>query len=138
MPPTQGKDVAVVWFVERQGDTGSTYKQVFKKILFGLSSSFVLALVLLLVYAFNWERISDDVAYGKLHRGQTRQDVERTIPDWTPRALHSDGGKPGTQDDFYARQHPGYRIVRYQWWLDIYVDVYYDGKNRVFLTNCCG
>ncbi|MBC7809340.1 MAG: hypothetical protein H7145_24665 [Akkermansiaceae bacterium] len=95
-----------------------------------------LAFVLFGVWAFNWESISDDVAYHRLYPGLTRRDVEREIPDWTPRLLYSDG-TPG-YDSYYATKYPGYCVVRYEWWAGIYVDVYYDAKGRVFMTNCNG
>lgn len=90
------------------------------------------------IYAFNSEKISDDVAYRKIHPGHTRRDVERIIPDWTPRTIYSDGKKPRApgDGDHYAQKYPGYCVVRYRWWLDISVDVWYDGQNRVFMTSC--
>jgi hypothetical protein len=117
-------------------DTKSLYWRAIKKAFIGLFACFTLAFVLFVVYPISSEGISDDVAYRKIHPGQTRRDVERAIPDWTPQTIDSDGRK-GFGDQ-YARQYPGYCIVRYQWWLDIYVDVYYDGKNRVFMTQCNG
>lgn len=96
----------------------------------------VLAVLLFGVWTFAREGISDDVAYHQLHPGQTRQEVERIIPHWTPRTRESFGTKEA--DLFYSQKYPGYYIVRYEWLVGIYVYVYYDGKDRVFMTGCNG
>lgn len=116
---------------------------------FFLMTARLLALLIVAVFlgcllACFWWRYSEDVsdaAVAKMRHGMPRWQVERVLQGWTPETLATEQSRTEQErkseyNQWLSKNHPGYSIVRYTKWADIYVDIHYDGRGRVFQSNC--
>lgn len=106
----------------------------------------LISLYLFLAWFFGYysESVSD-AAMSTAASGKTRQGVEKRLSGWTAKTRESDHGQPkpgNTVDPWLAKKAPGYTLVRYTSSApynlggDIYLDVWYDSKNRIIRMNC--
>ncbi len=114
------------------------------RALLRTAASLLALLVVAVLFACFWVRYSEDVsdaAVAKMRPGMPRQQVERVLRGWTPKTLATEASRTQQERKFennrwLSKNFPGYSIVRYTKWADIYVEIHYDGRGRVFQANC--